>query len=90
MEKLAIRAVCGGDYPAVLSLYAYVHAIREENRPDLFNALKEPLTAAMFEQICRASNRRVQARSRREPALGERFLRRHTGWLPPGARLRWS
>lgn len=49
MEKLAIRAVCGGDYPAVSSLYAYVHAIHEENRPDLFNALEEPLTAAMFE-----------------------------------------
>lgn len=56
MEKLAIRAVCGGDYPAVSSLYAYVHAIHEENRPDLFNALEEPLTAAMFEQICADSD----------------------------------
>ena len=42
MEKLAIRAVCGRDYPAVSSLYAFVHKIHEENRPDLFNALEEP------------------------------------------------
>lgn len=52
MEKLELRAVCGSDFPAVSALYAYVHAIHEENRPDLFNALEEPLTAAMFEQIC--------------------------------------
>ena len=56
MEKLAIRAVWGGDYPAVSSLYAYVHAIHEESRPDLFTALEEPLTAAMFEQICADSD----------------------------------
>lgn len=56
MENLKLRAVCGSDYPAVSALYAYVHAIHEENRPDLFNALEEPLTAAMFGQICADSD----------------------------------
>ena len=52
MENLELRAVCGSDYSAVSALYAYVHAIHEENRPDLFNALDKPLTAATVGHIC--------------------------------------
>ena len=54
--EVQIRALTLEDYSAAAEIFRQVHALHQENRPDIYRALDNPLSAAYFAQMCSDPN----------------------------------
>lgn len=50
--NFAVRPMQKSDYRQVSAIFSSVHALHQENRPDIYRRMETPLSEAYFEEMC--------------------------------------